>query len=455
MMEPGIESCLTGIENHEEHIYEVVEKVMTHKKCSKVVNFGQKLFERIMQSNIDFDNIESFSNFMNGITDGFIRDACSFKNELRECVEDVLVPGIDDYIKYGREVDGCCAPFSMDLPPMREIVKSVFELMDIAEGLVCGERQPINKYEKSQTCGYTFLQGVFQKGSGPETWLKNIMPMLQIPTDQACSAFMGKKFKNTKNELEVMMPHSPLRNCGKHFDNLFLWIDRSFPKFVSLFVPEDMPYGATIKNILEMFHMMAFGDDKCLRIESIFVLFRDEDCSGGYDDTWDDFSYDDESWNDDGNKPNDDQWNYHNDTVSNHFVAHGAFRRLSKTVGHGSRTFLENILKINSSRQLAPAATVAATDHEGGEESDVMAEMLDMCITMPTNFAAKCKMPEVKKCTDDKKKKFMFTDGKKKRRIKCRNLMKFDTRKKMAICKSSDDKFSVVEDFCRKTCQKC
>merc|ERR1712232_207139 len=94
------------------------------------------------------------------------------------------------------------------------------------------------------------------------------LPWLEIPKDQACKAFAGEQFTNTKDEPSILFPTSPLRNCADGHDKLFTLIRADLERFGTML--ED---GAVPAVDAEMFNLLDFKnlytDGSCMDLSKI------------------------------------------------------------------------------------------------------------------------------------------------------------------------------------------
>jgi len=398
---PNIMNCVEATNNNPEDLNNIFGKVLSDPKCKKVASFVMETVDGVMEA--DIQGFKQLSNFLLDVPDKWFMEGC--KMGAATCIEEVVLPTIESYIENDRDVDGCCVGV-MKSQEIEYGKKILHELKDIVDGLVCTKRVKSSKGEQAQTCGYTFLQGMLGKrDSFWSHWVRNLMPMVQIPTDQACSAFWGEKFVNTNGKEVAIMPSSPLRNCADGYDDLFSWISRTFMDLM-LFLDEE----PTAKNIMEMFHTMLFLDDKCLRVETpLFFLFNNCDNNDSSDS---------------------------NDSNDNPRVSSGVGSLVIK-VAKGLSENSPNFLPV-----VAPGTLQGSSDDEE-LLGDILSDMMKMCLTMPTGFSPSC----VTKCRD---KKGRLTSGGKK--FSCRLLTKLEN--KNDVCKMPVDghAWALVENFCPKSC---
>jgi len=450
LWKPGLESCMNGIGNNEEAVFKIVDKVMSHGKCKKVLKFGYKLVERAMSAEIG--SFEDFSNFLNDFPDKWFQDMCSLKDELDDCVQKVLLPALGEYIKEEREVDGCCDPF-MDvgkkrgrLSPTMEMVFGIStEMAEIGEKLVCDKRATRFKKEKSQTCGYTSIQGIFERNSGPLTWFRNFSPMLQISDpDESCSAFWGDKFTSSQGEgTQLMTERTALRNCGNHYQELFVFIERITKDLMTL-----LDHEPTMKNMMEMFHSFIFEDQKCMRVEVPFWILFSSDCD--HDDDYNDYY----EWNDDHYKDDD----YFQPRSASRSGPQTKIIEVNKLISKGVRFVKKMVKGMNKShsRHLQTYSSNRRLE-DGSDFGQIIDEMMDMCISLPTSLGPACKGFE--KLCEDTPKRF-FVDG---RAFKCKALNKFEPEEIKEVCDlqatkkpvAVENKNLFVRDYCPLVCDAC
>lgn len=383
---PNIMNCVEATNNNPGDINNIFGKVLSDPKCKKVASFVMDTVDQVMEADIQGMGYKQLSNFLLDVPDKWFMEGC--KMGAATCIEEVVLPAIESYIENDRDVDGCCVGV-MESQEIKYGKKILHELKDIVDGLVCTKRSKSSKGEKGQTCGYTFLQGLIGKrDSFWSHWVRNLMPMVQIPTDQACSAFWGKKFVNTNGKKVAMMPSSPLRNCADGYDDLFSWISRTSMDLMQ-FLDEE----PTAKNIMEMFHTMLFLDDKCLRVETpLFFLFNNCD---------------------------------NNDSVIGSLV---------KKVGNGL------------SKNLPTSRMLQRSSEDDELLGDILSDMMKMCLTMPTGFSPHC----VTKCKDKKGKKGKFTSGGKS--FSCKLLEKMENKNDVCKMPVDWHAGALVENFCPSSC---
>jgi len=205
---PGFMNCVEA--TNPDDIFKIMEKVVSDDRCKKVESFVEQTFKKVMKA--DIQDSKQLSNFLLDIPDNWFNQGC--KMGAVTCIEEVVLPVIESYINNDRDVDGCCVGV-LDSPEIKKGKLILTELKDIVDGLVCTKRDKSSRGEKKQTCGYTFLQGLIERrDSYWVSWVRNLMPMVQIPTDQACSAFSGKKvcrYQRQTGQNDVLFAPSQLR----------------------------------------------------------------------------------------------------------------------------------------------------------------------------------------------------------------------------------------------------
>uniref|UniRef100_A0A7S1FYB3 Circumsporozoite protein n=1 Tax=Corethron hystrix TaxID=216773 RepID=A0A7S1FYB3_9STRA len=230
LQEPSLENCLGGASNNMKELTDLYGSIMQDGRCAKFgafVNNSEELKD-IFNIGTNFVQDFSFAEFLLGISDNFFQGACRLKDAAFACIEDVVLPATEHFMN---EVDssGCCTGV-YDSWEVRKFVSVFRELMSTVDSLMCDVRNPTGQ-EEPQTCGYTLIQNIV-KPSIAET-IQNLLPLVQIPTNQACLAFSGNEYYNTNGEASVLFPTLPLNNCSVGFDSLFSLLRATYEDILS------------------------------------------------------------------------------------------------------------------------------------------------------------------------------------------------------------------------------
>eukprot|EP00588_Corethron_pennatum_P012260 CAMPEP_0194268214 /NCGR_PEP_ID=MMETSP0169-20130528/2577_1 /TAXON_ID=218684 /ORGANISM="Corethron pennatum, Strain L29A3" /LENGTH=594 /DNA_ID=CAMNT_0039009355 /DNA_START=68 /DNA_END=1852 /DNA_ORIENTATION=+ len=210
------------------------------------------------------------------VTEDVIEDACAIAAAAKTCLRKVAKPAIIDFY-HTEEYHGCCAGLE-ETEEGALLISTLEESLDVLDAIVCDVRYPPAGEEggATQRCGYTLLQGV-TAGNDLSDVLSNLWPWMQIPQGQACAAFAGESFLDTRGDTSALFPSSPLRNCAAGHDQLFSLMKARWNGMLEMtaemMTSTEDPIAGMMGEVIESLSLEdMFTEKKCFDIASVIGL---------------------------------------------------------------------------------------------------------------------------------------------------------------------------------------
>jgi len=272
--EPSAMSCssaLSFVENEyslsvsqqqENALDALMASILEDPRCAMLADLEESL---ALDSDVDIFEVTKGLRTGNipDLPEDIFEEMCSKMDGFATCNRDVILPKFINFLN-NDEYSGCCVGVDKT-EEGKQVISFVTELVEVIDSLLCDIRQPLDG-EKPQTCGFTLMQGINDPSAD---FVTNILPWLQIPANQTCSAFAGESFTNTKGETSFLFPSSPLRNCATGHDKLFSLIKSTYGRLEAILDDAMMKEMEDIMEDIPLGDMFTAGS--CLDVSSLLV----------------------------------------------------------------------------------------------------------------------------------------------------------------------------------------
>jgi hypothetical protein len=180
--------------------------------------FSQEIKDLVDQLSSADDPIK-FLQWLQKVPEQSYINVCNEIAKLQSCIIDGLLPIISKTIKMLRN-DQCCNAF-VDTVSIKEfsIEQRIEMIAKSVPNLFCLNRIADSVVTEELNCGYVIVQSMF-----PPVYdeiVSNLKALVQIPNDQACTAFNGNAFLDTNGNKNFLSLNLPLGSCSSAFDTIF------------------------------------------------------------------------------------------------------------------------------------------------------------------------------------------------------------------------------------------